>query len=376
MGFLGNILKRNSEIDLMLDINLIEDTSNRIQMKKLAIQTCINFISRTISMSEFRIRDGDKSLKGELYYRLNVRPNINQSAATFWQQVIYKLIYDNECLIIQSDTQDLLVADSFTRVKYAVYGDVFKDVIIKDHEFKRSFKREDVLYLEYSNEKLTPLLDGLYKDYGELFGRIVDAQKRKNQIRGTVDVNDVLGKDPKTTERLQTFIDKLYNAFSKKDIAVVPQQKGFAYQEHSKETKAQSVEEVDKVADGFLKQVARALNIPPALILGEMADIEKPTRNYMLFCIDPFIKSIGDEFNGQLFTRTEYFNGKKMDIRRPSYRDIFDVAAAVDKLRASGVANGNDLRDKLGWEEVDNPILERYYITKNYTDDLEGGENE
>ncbi len=345
-------------------------------MKKLAIQTCINFISRTISMSEFRIRDGDKSLKGELYYRLNVRPNINQSAATFWQQVIYKLIYDNECLIIQSDTQDLLVADSFTRVKYAVYGDVFKDVIIKDHEFKRSFKREDVLYLEYSNEKLTPLLDGLYKDYGELFGRIVDAQKRKNQIRGTVDVNDVLGKDPKTTERLQTFIDKLYNAFSKKDIAVVPQQKGFAYQEHSKETKAQSVEEVDKVADGFLKQVARALNIPPALILGEMADIEKPTRNYMLFCIDPFIKSIGDEFNGQLFTRTEYFNGKKMDIRRPSYRDIFDVAAAVDKLRASGVANGNDLRDKLGWEEVDNPILERYYITKNYTDDLEGGENE
>ncbi|MFD2046020.1 phage portal protein [Ornithinibacillus salinisoli] len=360
----------------MLDLGLLEDTSNRIHMKKIAIQTCINLLARTISMSEFRVKDGKKSIKNELYYRLNVKPNQNQSASTFWEKVIYKLIYDNECLIIQSDTQDLLVADTFTKVEYALYGDTFKDVTIKNHTYQRTFKREDVLYLEYNNEKLTPIIDGLYADYGELFGRVINAQKRKSQIRGTVDVEGLTGTDKEKTAKVQNFIDRVYKAFTNKDIAVVPQQKGYKYQEHSKDVKGHPVDEIEKISDAFLKQVARALNIPIPLVLGENADIEKPTRNFMLFGVDPFIKKIGDELNGQLFTRTDYFKGKKMEIKRVSYRDIFDVAAAVDKLRAAGVANGNELRDKLGWDEVDDPILEKYFITKNYTEDsLEGGEN-
>lgn len=360
----------------MFDLDLIEDTSKKIHMKKLAIQTCINLIAKTISMSEFRVKDGKKTIKNELYYRLNVKPNQNQSAATFWEQVIYKLIYDNECLIIQSDTQDLLIADTFTKVEYALYGDTFKDVTIKNHTYQRTFKRENVIYLEYNNEKLTPIIDGLYADYGELFGRIINAQKRKSQIRGTVDVEAINLKDEKGRKKLQNFINKMYKAFTEKEIAIVPQQSGYKYDEHSRDVKGHPVDEVEKTSDAFLKQVARALNIPIPLVLGEIADIEKPTRNFMLFGVDPFIKKIGDELNGQLFTKTEYFSGKKMEIKRVSYRDIFDVASAVDKLRASGVANGNELRDKLGWDEVDDPILEQYYITKNYTEDsIEGGED-
>ena len=171
----------------------------------------------------------------------------------------------------------------------------------------------------------------------------------------------------------------MYSAFTNKDIASVPQQKGYKYSEHSgKATKTQSVDEVTKTTDGFLIMVARAMSIPPALVLGEMADVEKPTRNFMLFCIDPFIKKIGDEFNSQSFNKKEYLEGKKMDIRRPRYRDIFDVASAIDKIRAAGVGNGNELRDEIGWDPVDDPILESYYITKNYTEDSDsgGGENE
>lgn len=362
----------------MLDLDLIEDTSNRIQMKKMAIQTCINLIAKTISLTEFRPKNGRKTIKNEMYYRLNVKPNQNQNAATFWERVIYKLIYDNECLIIQSDTQDLLVADTFTKVEYAVYGDIFKDVTVKNHTFQRSFRRDDVIYLEYNNERLQPIIDGLYSDYGELFGRIINAQKRKNQIRGTVDVEAIAGKDEKARERLQNYINKLYRAFSDKEVAIVPQQKGYKYEEHNKEgTRVSPVDEVEKVSDTFLKQVARALSIPIPLVMGEVADNEKSTRNFMLLCIDPFIKKISDELNGQLFTKDEYFKGYKIEAKRASYRDIFDVASAVDKLRAAGVANGNELRDKLGWEEVDDPILNKYYITKNYTEEsLERGEKE
>ncbi|AUJ23123.1 phage portal protein [Virgibacillus dokdonensis] len=372
-----DVFKKNSELEYVFDLDLLENTSQKVQMKKMAIQTCIDLIARTISMSEFRVRDGSQFIKNEIYYRLNVKPNRNQIAATFWQKVIYKLIYDNECLIIQSKTDDLLVADSFTKMEYAVYSDIFKDVVVKNHEFKRSFRRDEVIYLEYKNEKLAPIIDGLYADYGELFTRIINAQKRKSQIRSTVDIDTTKAKGEEGRSKLQSFVNKLYRAFADKDIAIVPQQNGYTYSEHSKDTKGQAVDEVDKVSDGFLVQVARSLGIPPSLVKGEMADVENLTRNFMLFCVDPILKKVKDELNAQLFTKEEYFSGIQIKIKRARYRDIFDVASAVDKIRGAGVGNGNELRDELGWDPVDDPILEEYVITKNYADTTEsfkGGE--
>ncbi|WP_438286916.1 phage portal protein [Peribacillus butanolivorans] len=208
MGLLDLVKSRNKELEFMLDFDLIEDTSKKIHMKQLAIQTCINVIGRTISQSEFYVKKDKKIVKDEMYYRLNVRPNPNMSASHFWQTVVHKLIYNNECLIIQSDTEDLLIADSFTRVEYALVNDSFKDVTIKNFTFSRTFQMNDVIYLEYSNKKLSTLFDGLYSDYGELFGRIIEFQKRKNQIRGLVDIEAVSDKSDKTQENYRIISTK------------------------------------------------------------------------------------------------------------------------------------------------------------------------
>ncbi|MGE6380007.1 phage portal protein [Peribacillus muralis] len=372
------VKSRNKELEFMFNFDLIQDTSNKIHMKQLAIQTCINMIGRTISQSEFYVKKDKKIVKDEMYYRLNVRPNPNMSASQFWQTVVHKLIYDNECLIIQSDTEDLLIADSFTRIEYALVNDSFKDVTIKDYTFSRTFQMSDVIYLEYSNKKLSTLLDGLYADYGELFGRIIEFQKRKNQIRGLVNVEASYEKDEKTQRRLQAYIDKIYKAFIDKSVAFVPQQKGFKLEELKNPTQVQSVDEVAKVADGFLNQVAKPLGIPIALLHGDMVDVEKPTRNYMTFCIDPFLKKIRDELNAKMIDKKEYLAGKKMEVKRVSYSNMFDVATAVDKLRSSGTVNGNELREELGLERVDDPMMDKYFITKNYQESseaLKGGEN-
>lgn len=67
----------------MYDLDLLDDTSERVKMKQLAIQTCIGMISRVISQSEFRVKENGDYKKDELYYRLNVRPGENMSAAHF-----------------------------------------------------------------------------------------------------------------------------------------------------------------------------------------------------------------------------------------------------------------------------------------------------
>lgn len=359
----------------MYDFDLLEDTSERIQAKQLAIQTCVNMIARTISQSEFRVKKDDKTLKDEMYYRLNVRPNANMSAAHFWQTIIYKLIHDNECLIIQSDTEDLLIADDFDRREYGILPDTFKDVTVKDYTFKRTFKMKDVIYLEYDNENLSKLMNGVYADYGELIGRLFEFQKYKNQIRSTVGMENVGAKDQKTRDNMQDFIENMYSAIKKKSFAIVPQQKGFEYSEHSSGGQSgQSVEDINKVTNGFLDQIAKALGIPPGLLHGEMADVEKQTRNFMTFCIDPLLEKIKDELNYKFISKKDFLEGKKLDIRRVTYSNMFDVATAVDKLRSAGVMNGNELREELGKERLDDPILTEFFITKNYSE--QGGDNQ
>lgn len=378
MGLFSDIFTRNKEIAFSFDLDMFQESSERAHMKRLAIDTCASFLARTISQSEFRTKKDGKYKKEDLWYRLNIRPNINQTASTFWQRLMYKLAYENECLIIQSDTDDLLIADSYTRIDRAVYEDIFTGVTVGGFTFERIFKQSEVLHIKYANEKLAPLIDSLYKDYGELFGRILSSQKRKNQIRSTVNIDAITSKSEEGMKSVQAFIDKMYKAFGEKDIAVVPQTPGFEYKEHfgGSGNGIQSVDEINRVTGGFFDQVATAFGIPLPLIRGDMADVEKVTKNYMMYTIKPLLKKISDEANAKFIDKKAFLNGENITVRVATYLDIFDLSNSIDKLRSSGIVNGNEIREELGLDTVDIPQMWEYFITKNYTEmaATEGGE--
>uniref|UniRef100_UPI002559BD83 phage portal protein n=1 Tax=Bacillus cytotoxicus TaxID=580165 RepID=UPI002559BD83 len=363
----------------MFDVDMFVDATSRVHMKRLAINTCISFLGRTISQSEFRVKNKQEFVKDELYYRLNVRPNKNMTASTFWEKFVRKLIYDNECLVIQADDGDLLIVDDFQHNEYAVFEDTFTNVTIKDYLFKRSFKQSEVIHLKYRNDKLSPLIDGIFADYGDLFGRILSSQKRKNQVRGTVDMDMIGAKTQEQIDKLQEFINNMYKAVRDKEVAIVPQQKGIEYKEvYNGSANGPSVEEINKVTNGFLNQVAMAIGIPTALLYGEMADVEKQTKNYMLFTVKPLLKKISDEANVKFFEMDEYLEGQKIEVKSVSYQSIFDLATSIDKLISSSAFTANEIRVEVGYEISDDPNLNVHHITKNYTklNESEGGEKD
>jgi phage portal protein BeeE len=80
---------RNEAIEFSYDFELLRETSHKAYIKRWALDTCINHIARTISQTKFEITDGDnKDANSTTHYKLNVRPNTDESAATFWQKVI------------------------------------------------------------------------------------------------------------------------------------------------------------------------------------------------------------------------------------------------------------------------------------------------
>ena len=380
MGFLDAVFKRNLELRDMLDLELANDPANRSYLKRMAIETVINFISRTFSQSEFWVKDDQELKQDKLYYKLNVRPNTDSSATDFWHKVIYKLVYDNEVLIIKSDSDDLLIADDFYREEFAVYEDVFKDIIVKDFKFERSFRMNEVIYLNYNNDKLQKFVESLFADYGELFGRMMDTQLRKNQIRGIVSVDSGGGNiDNVKMTRLQKYIDKIYSQFKNNGVAIVPQVPGFEYKELSKDSTTgndNGGENLQKVKRMIIDDVAKIVGIPSNLIHGDVADLSNAMNAYIDFCINPLISKIEDELNSKLFTESEFLSGKRIKVVGINTVDPIKNAEKVDKLISSSAAKQNEVREMLGLAPVEGG--DRFILTKNYQpeDELKGGENE
>ncbi|MGE7364867.1 phage portal protein [Staphylococcus cohnii] len=339
-------------------------------MKRWALDTCINHIARTISQTKFEILDSEsKDNSSTTHYKLNVRPNTDESAATFWQKVIRKLIYDNEVLIVVTDTKDLIIADDFTREEYALYDDIFEHIVVGDFEFERSFKMSEVIYLEYNNESIMNMLSGLFSDYGEIFGRLYQSNLMNNQIRATLAMDANVGMSQESQEKMQSFINKAYESFSSNDIAIVPLQKGYSYEEHSSKNVAKTSSQIDdlaKVPNQLLSYVARNLGVPVGLINGETADIEAMTDNYMKFCIKPIIEKITDELNAKLFSERGYKEGKRIKAISIDVYDPIEKAEAIDKLVASGSFAPNEIRDMFNYPRVEDEEMDKFMVTKNY----------
>lgn len=369
ISIFDRILGRNEAIEFSYDLDLIRETSHKAYIKKWALDTCINHIARTISQTKFEIIDGDsKDTTSTTHYKLNVRPNTDESAATFWQKVIRKLIYDNEVLIVVTDSKDLIIADDFVREEYALYDDIFDHIVVGEFEFERSFRMSEVIYLEYNNEPITNMLYGLFSDYGDVFGRLIRSNLMNNQIRATLemDANTVINQQ--TQENIQNFINKAYDAFSTNDVAIVPVQKGYNYTEHTNDnTSSKSqIEEMAKVPNQLLSYVARNLGIPLGLINGDTADIEAMTDNYMKFCIKPIIEKITDELNAKLFSERGYKEGKRIKAISIDQKGPLEVSKAIDKLIASGSFNRDEIRVLTGFEPIGSEEMQKFIITKNY----------
>ncbi|MEK4973261.1 phage portal protein [Niallia sp. FSL R7-0648] len=379
MGFIDSVLRRNSELEWMFDLDLTYETTQRAYLKKMALETCINFIGRTISQSDFRFIENGKRQLNNWHYLFNVRPNTDQSAADFWQDFTYKLIDENEILVIKTDSDDFLIADDFTRNEFAVYPDTFSNVMVKGYTFQRTYQMDEVIYLTHNNEKLSKFTDGMFDDYANLFSRMLEIALRNYQIRGMVGIDSTQQLTKENRTRLQNFIDKLFNSFKNNSIALVPKLKGFEYDEvASGETKGQPIDELTKLKRSLIDDVANILGIPNALIHGELAEYETAIKAYVKFCISPLLRKIQDELNAKLFTKKEHLAGSKVEARFIAYSSIFEIAESFDKLVASGGFSRNELRKEAGYEESDDPELDKFVITKNYqtTEAVKGGENE
>lgn len=363
---------------------------DRLAIYDFALHSGINIIANALSMCEVRTFRKWEEIREDQYYRWNFEPNINMNAAQFKQKLVWNLIYKNECLVIQGSSGEFLIADSYTHIQNAVGQDTFENVTVSGDEgngmaspytFQEPFRMKDVLFYRLSNRNITALLEQLMLDYDSMLKAAVQKLYKAGGERGilSIDANAAsaaygMKEDgtPKTFNDVYTeLINKQFKQYFKSPNAVLPLFRGFDYQTKGTEASKKSTSEVKDVTDltgEIYNRVANALQIPPALLKGDIADVTALTRNLITFAIDPLASVIETENNRKLYRR-EVLDGtyQMIDTSAIVHMSAAELAEASDKMISCGGWNIDEVRKKAGDAPLNREWSKEHFLTKNYS---------
>lgn len=360
----------------------IEEEFTEVFFKELATACAINMVANTIGKCEIRTFVKGKPERGAEYYLWNYEPNPNENSSDFMQHFISNLCYDNEALIVEMGGY-LYVADSFSRQKYSFYEDVFSNIVIADLTLQRSYMSSEVIYMQLNNIDARKRLEGSYTSYGKTVAKAVRNMLRQGSQKGILNIDTNMSQQKDFAEKLNELINERFKPFYEAGSAVLPLQHGYSYTDVTKQGAMPTPADLNERINYQFEMAGRAWRIPKALILGDVSEVEKITKNFLTFAIDPITEKLGEEATRKRYGEKQFCEGNYIDINTNCIQhiDIFEQATNSDKLLSSGLYCIDELRTKLGDTAIGSDWSQKHYITKNYAEaekmahlgDTEGG---
>lgn len=346
----------------------IEEQFTEVFFKELATACAINMIANTVAKCEIRTFINGLPEKKEEYFLWNYEPNQNENSSDMIQKFITNLCYDNEALIVEVNGK-LYVADNFTRKKYAFYDDVFTNIVIGDITLQKSFAASDVIYMQLNNMDARQRLEGSYTSYGKTVAQAVRTVLRTGGQKGILDIDAATSAQPDFQAQLQELMDERFKPFFEANNAVLPLTNGYTYTDVTKNSQSMPTPaDLNERINYEFEMAGRAYRIPKALVLGDVSDVEKITKNFLTFAIDPICEKFGEELTRKRYGAKQFARGNYIDVNTNCIQhiDIFEQATNSDKLISCGLYCIDELRVKLGDTALNEEWSKRHYITKNY----------
>nr|DAS20878.1 MAG TPA: portal protein [Caudoviricetes sp.] len=348
----------------------IEEQFTEVFFKELATACAINMIANTIAKCEIRTFIKGLPVRKEEYYAWNYEPNQNENSSDMIQKFITNLCYDNEALIVEVNGK-LYVADSFIRRKYAFHDDVFSNITIGDMTLQRSFQAKEVIYMQLNNLDARQRLEGSYTSYGQTVAQAIRTVLRTGGQKGILNIDAQTSAQPNFATQLQQLMDERFKPFFESNQAVLPLTQGYTYTDVTKNAQAMPTPaDLNERINYEFEMAGRAYRIPKALMLGDVSDVEKITKNFLTFAIDPICEKFGEEATRKRYGARQFANGNYIDVNTNCIQhiDIFEQATNSDKLLSSGLYCIDELRVKLGDTALGEEWSRAHYITKNYAE--------
>ena len=363
--FSGSTSLATGDIDMTEYWNL----ASSLYVRELAFRSTVSLIAKALAKCEFKTYQRGKEVRGENWYLWNVEPNRNQNSSVFINKLVDKLFEKNEALVIQLDNGEMLVADDYAKDEKAVYDYKFTQVKVNDWTFPRPYYMSEVLFFQLNNRNVKDFIDGLHSTYGQLAEYSQKAFKKSRGQKGVLSISSQAAGQPDFEEKLRKMMNDRFKPYFDADSAVLPLTNGYTYTEGDRKTySSESTRDIRAQIDDVFVFTGRAFGVPPALLLGDVADTSKATDSLLTFCLDPLADMINEEYNRKVYKKAGVLRGDKLviDTKAVKHIDLMSVATAIDKLISSGAYCVNDIRSLTCDEPINEPWAYKHWMTRNY----------
>lgn len=344
--------------------------------KEMALLACTNIITATLGRCEFVTYNKGGAVKRNEWRLWNVQPNTNQSAQQFRAQLIHTLVGKGEVLVIELDG-GIYVADSFTASDDVVKERLYSDVAVGSLTLNRKFKEHEVMHFVLPDAGWLKTFDNVAQAYASVINSGVKGYRRAQGMKGTLSIDAMQMGNEKMQKAYEALKNAGFKQFADAESAVLPLYKGMEYTDTTQKTYSnQNSRDIRAMVDDLTDFAARMLGIPPVLVNGSVQDTTSARRQLVGDCIIPLAKILDCEISRKRYTAGDIERGTmlEVDTSRAIYVDWLTAAQGIDKLIASGAMSVNDVRGLLGLPLIDEEWANRHYLTKNYGDIENPGE--
>ncbi len=371
---------KKGEVESYMDIISVDGA--KLLLSKFAIEKAVGMIANAIAKSEFVVQRKGERVKDELYWRLNIQPNDNETATDFWKTVVRRLLIRQEALVCILNGKYYIV-DSYNISDVVLRPNSYKNIVIscngKTYQLDKEFAADEILHFRTRGEKKKQYLDKVVSLYDSVLSAYLQLQKISSapKFRMAADTNiSLMEKNENGEKRItrEEYKGKIEKILESDDLSVIMLGKGITLEPLKIESQIKS-EDIKKMSEEIFTGCAMEHDIPISAFMGTITEKSDATNEFITYAVSPVKEIINDSVRAKIVGQAAFANGDDVwiDVSHFKHVDILDSAANMDKLRSIGF-NLDELRQTIGWEPLDTEFSQERVVTKNYTTDLEGGE--
>lgn len=371
MGLFKKTTRGREPLDLEL-FGQLERASKEFQLRSLALNVCINMISNAVARCDFVSFSNNKAVNDYESWLWNHEPNANESSTAFIHHLVYRLLADNEVLVVNGRKsaygETLAVADSFAASDISpMRENTYASVTSGDHTFDRIFRERDVLHLKLNHLNIAPVVKAVAESYAKLVEAAKSAYSFGNGSRLKVHVDSIASNTEGFAENFSKLLSAQVKPFFEGENTVLPEFDGYTYSDFTGGKSTIEANEIRELTEEVFDFTARAFLLPSVIMSGKVEATEDAYRRFLTDCIDPICYQLQEEITRKRYGYERWQRGDYLlvDSSALIHFDMFANAANVEKLAGSGCYTINDIRRASGAPAISQPWADEFYMTKN-----------
>ena len=370
------LFQRNNGMVVNL-LDVISKDLTKVQLAAMAQEKAAGMIAKAIAKSEIVLTKGENRRKDMEYYRLNIRPNDNETGTDFWFNVARDLVRTGEAVVVRTQNGKYYRANSWTMDDYVMFPKTYSNIVLTDgfNEFTMRYgiSSDDIMHFRFNTAKMRVFTDNVLNCMNDALNAVqaLETVTHTPIFKYRTDANLQFRRKTQDGKEVRITLDDVMDSFKSKidgkKLAIIHEQNGTSLDFLDFKSNVNAAE-VQTMADMINKECAAAYDIPLGVFNGQITEQSDATNEFITYAVSPVAEVINDTLSAKLVGEKDYISGERAFVWLAHFKhvDVMDAAPQLDKLRAIGFTL-DEIFEMVGYPALNTDFSTARALTKNYT---------